>query len=207
MNDAILFLADIKGSSRLPDAGAVYRRLDAVIADWNSTDSFVVPLTRQYGDEVVAIMREVTATYRMASALRDALYPDTGLRWALVRGKAGDLSALPSQIGGEVFKRGSAMLSQLKRDRRWATFGVDRDRDEALASLCNLANTQLEGFTRSQREIYLMVREGLTHDEIARKIGKHRQSVSRTILKADMDNLRATDDVIDNLLKQIEAAS
>jgi len=115
MTDVNLFLADIKASSKLGDATAVFSRLDAVIEEWNTRDVFRVPLTRQYGDELVAILLGVSETYRLASALRDALYPDTTLRWTLVRGPAGDLTALPSQIGGQVFKRGTSLLKQLKQ--------------------------------------------------------------------------------------------
>src|SRR5690606_29217472 len=92
----VLVLADLKDSTVLaakPKA-AVFARLDDLLRRWNRRrkNKPALPLSLAYGDEVAGLFDDFQTAGELVAELREAVAPEGGFRFAVVRGHVGRAS-------------------------------------------------------------------------------------------------------------------
>jgi hypothetical protein len=205
-----LILIDIKHSTRLPPAraGDVMRRLERELAVLNTEfeAALAVGLTVSYGDEVAGLLQSPIHLYDIVSRVREALYPDALIRVVVVRGAVGAPTSDIRKTGGKVFKLASKAMERLKKKRQYwfCSWEIDdRVLDVALTSLTELTNVLIAGMSAYQREVFVLLRRGLSQKEIARRLGKLPQSVSDAAMRGRAEAVLDGERAIRELLLQM----
>ncbi len=208
----VLLLVDLKGSTAMPAAARepLFERLEEVIGRWNRRrkDRAELPISLAYGDEVAALFDRVTLAGDLLGELRSALAPEGALRFAVVRGKIGRESRDIRQVGGDVFKRASAAIDQLKRSRGFGAWQVGDELENAtLEALTTLVFATLENMTPWQREVYQALAAGRTQVEIAESTGRAQQSISDAARRGGAAHVIAAEQVLARWWEKLDRVS
>ena len=168
----VLFLADVQVSSKLkPEVReAVFRRIERENEKLNSSlmPRPLLNLSISYGDEIAGLFEDAHHLYGVADALRQAIYPEAHLRFAVVRNRIGLPSTDIRQIGGPIFKRASQRIEYLNRRNRFCSWDLGREElDGSLEALVELSNSLIQRMTTYQREIWRLLRSGQSQVQIA----------------------------------------
>jgi len=199
-----LFLADVKDSSALPEPGrsVTFERLKQALEVLNATYKPDLGLALNYGDEVAGLFSSPIHCFSIASGLRDALYPDTTLRFVVTRGEIGNLNQDITQIGGPIFKEAASLIEDLKKQRRFSAWSTgDPLHDQVLTALSESSNRMLENMTAFQRQVFLGIRAEQTHQEIADALGKKRQQVSLAVKSSGTESVLENEAAIQKVLE------
>ncbi len=200
MKGKILFLADVKDSTRLESAEVVFQRLDGAVSDLNSRLAPLIPLQRQYGDELAGVYETAESIYDIASALREAVYPETQIRFVAVRGDLGVVDSDMSKVGGLVFKHASQLIDVAKTKGRFGYFKINHQFDVALSSLVQMIDHTVTSMTAKQRRVYKLAATGWTHEEIGQQFGVSRQAVSDAARRGGVEFVLEAEDALRKLL-------
>ncbi len=181
--DYYLLLIDVRGSTRM-----VPKRLDRVMERLGTElprinrrlgRDLTLGLRVSYGDEVAGLFASASRLYDAVAAVRDALHPDARLRFVVVKGRVAVASRDIRKVGGLAFKQADDAMERLKKQRGFARWFVgDPVTDAVLNSLTGMSNTLLEGMTAYQRQVYVLLGNGVSRKDAARKLRKYLQSVS-----------------------------
>jgi hypothetical protein len=206
MKEHFLFMADVAGSTGLSEGAhrAVFERIDQVVADLNESTPAVVPLTRQYGDEVSGLYVSPESAYAIAVALRDAIHPQAGVRFVFVRGKIGQINADISQVGGAIFKIANKRMQQAKRESRFGLWSIDQSCDAQLDALTGASAHIWRGMTSYQWAIYQLRRKGHAYVEIEKILQKQQQSISRAAKQSGVELVLEAEAAIGDILKNFD---
>jgi DNA-binding CsgD family transcriptional regulator len=185
-SDYFLLLIDIRESTRLRghNAKRVMGKLAQQIRKFNRTlkSRPLADLRISYGDEIAGLFSTPLFLYDIVDALRDVLYPDVRLRFVVAKGRISVPSRDIRKVNGEVFKTADKKIRQLKKEGRFSHWTLGNPLLEtALTSLSEMSNAILEDMTTYQREVFSLLKRGLAQKTIARKLGKHPQSVSDAV--------------------------
>lgn len=202
MKRKILLLADVKDSTRLNRPQAVYARLDKICGEINQSLSPVIPLQRQYGDELAGLFDTAEHLYEVVATMREAVYPETEVRFVAVKGTIGAMDQDISKVGGEVFKRASQLIGQVKTRGGFGRFEINMAVDPALTALIELANYLIGSMTERQRQVYKLVASGMTHDAISKQLLVTRQAVSDAAKRGGVEFVLEAEDALRHLLAQ-----
>lgn len=203
-NTQILFLADVEDSTRLERPELVYDRLDVVCRDLNERLSPLIPIQRQYGDEVAGLLNHAGALYDIISSFRAAAYPEARIRFVAVRGEVGVMDADISKVGGVVFKRANELIEVSKRKDRFGYFEIDPRYDVALDALAATSDYLLESMTVRQRAVYKLLKEGMTHEQIGQQFKISRQAVSDAAKRGGAELVLEAESAIGDILQNID---
>jgi len=181
--DYALLLVDVRGSTSLPPEriGPAMRRVEDESRRLSRRfkDSLALGLSLSYGDEIAGLFRSTAPLYQCVVALREALHPDTGLRFVVSEGRIGVVSDDIRKVGGPVFKTADEAMDSVKSARLYGAWLLaDARLSTVLDSLTRLSNEFVERMTAYQRAVYRGLRAGTSLSGIAEALGKHRQSVS-----------------------------
>ena len=202
----ILLLVDIQNSTRMDPAeqNKVYNRLLPVIDELNREldPSPVLGLDLNYGDEISGLFESPESVYHAVVRLRDALYPETTIRYVVAQGKIGYPSGDITQVGGKIFKSANQAMQQLKKKNRFCSWLTDMGvMNDILVSLSEMSNALLENMTSHQREVYQLLKQGHPQKEIAARLSKHQQSVSDAVRRSNAALVIEAENRIDNILQ------
>ncbi len=201
-----LLLTDVKGSTRL--AGAAWerlmKRLKVEVADLTDRYKPALGLSLNYGDEVTGFFEKPADLYAIALALGEAVYPETLIRFVAVKGMIGATSQNITEVGGPVFKKASALMERIKKERRYSRWflGVSQV-DRALDALSESAHFVRSSMTSYQRDVYLLLKEGLNQSQIAERLGKQPQSVSDAVKRGGAERVIECEEAIQTVLKML----
>ena len=203
--DYHLLLVDVRGSTRMPPerVGPVMERLETTCGRLNERfgDSLALDLSLSYGDEVAGLFLSGAPVYRCVVAMRETLYPDTGLRFVVAEGRIGVASDDIRKVGGPVFKVADEAMDDVKTQRLFGAWLLqDRKRSAVLDALTRLSNAFVEDMTDYQRTVYSRLREGATRSGIADELGKYRQSVSDAARRGAADLVLEAEEAVDRTL-------
>lgn len=181
-----LLLADLVDSSDMdPDTA---NQAFSVLSDSldRANEVFVrelaAPFEINYGDEFAALFTRPQHIYDCVDALRQTLHGLAAFRFAVVRGRINYAGGTIRQMGGPVFQDASSVLDKLKRSGRFAHWMIGTPLENAtLNSLSNMIDVLIAAMTDYQYDIYLHLREGRSQVDIAQRLGKYEQSISRAI--------------------------
>ncbi len=164
--------------------------------------AFLLGPALNYGDEISALLADPAHAYDVMATLRDSLRPWGGLRCAFVYGQIGTRSEDLTRVSGPVFSRANALIKQLKKSGWFSTWATPDDAaNQTLGALANSASAMIASMTNYQFEVYRALASGQSQIEIAAAMGKHQQSVSDAVKRADIDLILSIEQTIRNVLK------
>ncbi len=203
-----LLLVDLKGSTQLQPERArpVFERLEEVLHQMNMScaQSLVIPLSISYGDEIAGLFSSATPLYDVASTVRDALLSDLRIRFVVSRGTIGMPSQDIRQIGGDIFKQANDAMIRIKKRKRFCCWLIADDvQNTVLDTLTETTNALLGGMTAYQRQVYVLFRQGLAQNAIARKMNKHPQSISDALARGHGEIVLDAERAIDLIIQSI----
>jgi SatD family (SatD) len=177
-----LLLIDIRNSTALPGKAMnnKMKSLEITLKKLNKEFSTQLshPLTISYGDEIAGLFYSPKDFYNIIIAIRNVLYPLTGIRFSAVKGKISVQSEDIRKVGGPAFKKASVAINNLKETGRYASWQLGNIiHDKTLESLCEISNTLVNDMSEYQRTVFDFLSAGLTQKQIADQLGKYTQSV------------------------------
>ena len=181
--DYFLFLADVKGSSSLSGgkATALRRKLEAALEALNG-EIEPKPLrgfSLNYGDEIAALFSSPEPLFEAARLLRERLRPFR-FRFAVAQGRVGAATKDITQMGGAAFKLASEALDAAKKQDRFCRWRLkDSAENRVLNALVEMSDAIVLGMTDYQHQVYQALRHGEPQVDIAARLGKAPQSVSK----------------------------
>ncbi len=199
-----LLLTDVKGSTRLAGEvwGSLIERLKAEVGELTGRYKPALGLSLNYGDEVTGFFEKPADLYAIAIALGEAVYPETLIRFVAVKGMIGAASQNISEVGGPVFKKASVLMDRIKKERRYSRWSLGVSQvDRALDALSESAHFVRSNMTPYQREVYLLLKEGLNQSQIAERLGKQPQSVSDAVKRGGAERVIECEEAIQSVLK------
>jgi hypothetical protein len=162
-----------------------------------------LPLSINYGDEIAGLFESPKNIYDIVSDIRRTLYPQTTIRYAVVRGKVAVSSTDIRKVGGTVFKEANQAIKQLKEIGGYSywQFG-NKSKDLSLVALTETTNLLLTEMTEYQREVYEMLSKGHSQTDIAKKLNKYVQSVWDAIGRGNAEYVIKMEDAIRAVLQE-----
>lgn len=205
MSDYVLFMADVENSTTLTESRhrAVFKAIDGAITELNKSVEAVLPLSRQYGDEVSGLFSHAQDAYRIATRLRDAVHPSSGFRFVVVQGSIGQMDRDITKVGGKIFKHANELMARAKAESRYGLWSCDPAYDHALNALTAASAYIWKAMTPYQWEIYQLRRKGWSYKKIEVTLKKKQQSVSKAARRGGADLVIETETAIDQLLTQL----
>lgn len=192
--DYFLFLADLKGSTKLTGsaASAVLAAAEGAIHALNAEldPPPLRGLSINYGDEIAGLFDAPNGLYDIVAALRRSLRGLTAFRFVVAEGRIGVAHDDITRVGGPVFKEANDALEQIKRRGRFCRWiGRDAIEAETLQALVSTSDVLLRAMTDYQHQVYLLSAEGLAQREIASRLGKYAQSVSDAVKRGAVEDV------------------
>ena len=201
-----LLLIDLKDSSRLdpPEAETAFREIEEELRRRNRRlrQALAVRLRLSYGDEVAGLFHEALPCYDSAIAIRDRLVEaGVQMRYVIAQGRIARASDDIRKVGGEVFKRASKAMAELKRSGRLCGWMLDDPRNRrVLTNLGELSGILVGEMTSYQHRIYTMLRAGVLQKTIADQLKKTEQSVSAAKLASHAEQVIEAESFIRDVL-------
>lgn len=173
---------DVKDSTALPNKSIndKMKQLEIELIKINKDFSkqIAIPLSISYGDEIAGLFNSPENLYNIVIGIRKILYPLTSIRFASVKGKISTESKDIRKVGGPIFKKASIAMNNLKETNGYAFWQFDNEiYNKSLGSLCEISNALINDMSIYQREVYELLKTGLSQREIATQLGKYSQSV------------------------------
>jgi hypothetical protein len=184
--DYYLLLVDIRDSSKLSEKGKERARelVENLPSEIERISSGLSPkpelgLTMSYGDEIAGLLRSPVQLFDVVTSLQAFLYPHIRFRFAAVKGRVAVVSTDIRRVGGEVFKKASEAMDRAKRRNEFSAWLLGKGIfDSVLDSLTEMSSVLVEDMTEYQYEVFKLLEAGFSQKDIAKKLGKHPQSVS-----------------------------
>ncbi len=170
-----LLLIDIKKSTSLPHATRkkVFEELDLLLRKLNRklNPKPVLRLSVSYGDEIAGLFETPKQFYEIVTQLREGLFPKAQFRFVAAQGKIGVASKDIRKLGGEVFKKADERIKQLKKQDQFGAWVFRNTKEnEILNSLTEMSNEILARMTTYQRDVWQLLEQGLTQNEISKQL-------------------------------------
>ena len=167
--------------------------------------ALIAPFEINYGDEFAALFSELAPIQTVIHLVRDSLREFTTFRFVVARGHVNHLEGSVRQMGGPVFKQASQLLETLKTSNRFSAWRVsDQLTDDTLECLTNLSNALIHEMTEYQYEIFTLLMNRLPQIEIAKRLQKYPQSVSRAIHQSHADQVIDAEITLNNYLALLD---
>jgi hypothetical protein len=203
-----LILVDLQGSTHLgpSEFRALTDRLGAALESLSGrhSDSLALPVRQQYGDEVAALLQRPYPIYDIADEIREAAYPTAQVRIVVTRGHVGQAASELPLLGGPVFQRAQEKMTALKRRREPALWDIGPPHEQGvLQALFNLTHSIASGLTDYQRETWRLLRTGVSQQEIAARLKKKPQSVSRAVATGRIPYLIEGEEALRSVLRHL----
>lgn len=185
---------------------AIKRTLD--VCNNRYADSLAAPLEVNYGDEIAGLFVRAAPVYPVATALRGALHPHAGFRFAVSRERIGYAGGALREMGGPVFQIASDSLRALKSAGRFSAWRLGDDVvDRTLEALVNLADAHVAAMTTYQFQVFTLLEQEIAQKEIARRLGKYPQSVSKAVKTSHADLIIDAQTVITSCLERFDQSN
>ncbi len=200
-----LLVLDIKKSTSMPPEvrTAVFDKLQKQVAQLNKTldPQPVRALSLAYGDEVAGLFETPAQLYHIVSTLRQAIYPQGRFRFAICLGKVGIVADELRSVGGAVFKEADVRLKRLKKQGGFGVWSTQQPQQDAvLNALISMSNLIFERMTPYQRQVFELLSAGHSGKEIAAKLKRYPQSVSRAIQTGGAEEVVKAAELIEDIL-------
>ena len=202
-----LLLIDLKNSTKIDikKKEIVFNRINTLLTELNATliPSPILELSISYGDEIAGLFSSPAGFYSVIHRLRTIFDKKTGFRFIVCSGKIGNVSTDIRQIGGEIFKLGEHLMNQLKKDGYFCNwFFNDQDLNMVLNSLTRLSYYLYKNMTDYQRKILELKEQNFLQKDIADKLSKSDDSVSKAIKRSGIELVIQADRSIENILQK-----
>jgi len=149
------------------------------------------------GGRVWALFSREAGLYDVLDGIREAAYPHFRMRFAVARGHIAVATQDARKVGGEIIERAERLLAEARRRGQRFTSRVGPPLlDEVLRGLFEASNRIVEEMTPYQREVWRLLREGLTQRAIADRLDKFPQSVSDAVRRSGCDAVIQTEDTL-----------
>lgn len=206
----VLLLADVRSSSALkPESREkLFADLRRTIGRLNRKlhNSLALRLSISYGDEIAALFYGCKYTYLVMDQLREAAHPETGLRFAVARGRIGIDSKDIRQVGGPVFAEANKGVNLLRTKNRFSSWSLgNQPSDRILHSLTEMSNALIEDMSPYQRQVWRLLKFGSAQKQIAGKLGKFPQSVSEAIRRSASELVIDAEECVVHILNEIDS--
>jgi hypothetical protein len=177
-----ILLVDIINLTQLPfkDFDLMMNLLETKLNDINIDykKDLVLPLSINYGDEIAGLFYTPENIFNVVDQIRGILAPLTNIRFVVVKGKIGRASTDIRKIGGVIFKVANEAIEELKKNDRLCSWLIGNDPiDKTLEVLCEICKVIKGDMSDYQREVYELLKKGLSQKQIAVKLNKYTQSV------------------------------
>ena len=205
-----LLLADIEDSTSLPPARfrkateALSAALDSLSEEHAS--AVALPPRRQYGDEVAGLFTRPDSLYEFVDTIRETLQPIARVRFVVTQGRVGQSAEDVSLVGGNIFKKANDQMSALKAESHRISWHIGTPFEQVvLQSLSTLVEALIGELTEYRTAIWRLFRKDASQKEIADKLRRHPQSISRAIAKGNIRPLIEGEQAIRAVLKRVGA--
>lgn len=186
----LALIADIVGSRKLINRGAVQRRLKGVLDDLNANpDQLASPYTITLGDEFQAVFTGADRLFPDIFAIMAAVHP-VELRFSIAVGPL-ETPINPDQaigMDGPVFYRARDLLEQMKEQDRVLDVAGLTDADGLLNAALGLFNHQVRKWRANRLDILQRLLQGWEVAAIADHLDITEQSVYKNIREGALES-------------------
>lgn len=181
----IVVFGDVVASREAPTRATTWLRTLARALDARYAEEQLARWEFTQGDEIQGLLgveADPLEAVLQASLTRDA----PRMRWVIVAGDVEEGAGPATQRAGPAFVEARrAIIEAGERHDSLLVLSGDPRADDLLASMAPVLGGLLDGLTPRQREVaYLTLIDGLTHAEVAQRLGVARATVSISYARA-----------------------
>ncbi len=200
-----IIVGDVVKSGKIIDRTQYWEMLQKVTnkVNKNYREEFYAPMTILKGDEVSAVLNDLSSVYNIMRDFQELFYPYQ-IRFASVYGNV-DVALdtkNASLIDGPAFWKANDCLEDIKKEKRYFKFEFGSESTDAmLTTIANLVTHIKNSWSKSEKEIIDLYEKTKKQEDVAKKYNVSQQAVSNALKRSNWQIVRESEEIIIKVLK------
>lgn len=201
----VVIVGDVVKSGSIIDRAQYWKKLQKVTNKINKNylEEFYAPMTILKGDEVSAVLNDLTSVYPIMRDFQELFYPYR-IRFVSVNGKL-DVAIdtkNASLMDGPAFWKANDYLEYIKKKKKYFKFDFGSEpTDMMLTTIANLVAHIKNNWSKREKEIIDLYEKTRKQEDVAKKYNISQQAVSDALKRAHWQIVRESEETLLKVLR------